>query len=104
MTDNLEAETVGDAIDGNIVVRRSDAAAGENVIESFGKLSDLAADDLDLILDRRDFLYLNAEPAQLGAEKIGVSVAGLARQNFVADDHDAGGFRHASFFTLLDLG
>jgi len=32
---------------------------------------------------------------QLGAEKMGIGVPRFARQDFVADDHDASSFRHA---------
>ena len=44
-------------------------------------------------------LHLDAELAQFGAEKMRVDVLGLARQDLVADDDDASGFRHG--FCLL---
>jgi hypothetical protein len=73
---------------------RPNSARGENIVELAGKLCHLAADDFDFVLDRRNFLHFDAQPSQLRAEKIRVAVAGFSRQDFVADNHDAGSFRH----------
>ena len=61
------------------------------------------ADQRDFVLDGGDLLDLDAQLAQLGAEKMRVDVLGLARQDLVADDDDASGFRH-SFCLLPQCG
>src|SRR6185369_14281209 len=43
----------------------------------------------------RYLLNLDAQLPQLGAEKMGIRVPRFAGQDFVANDHDASGLRHA---------
>ena len=49
MTDHFNAETMRDSVDGHIVMRRTDAAGGENQVEAFGESRNLLTDDLDVI-------------------------------------------------------
>ena len=79
MTDDFDAEAMGDAFDGDVIMGRADAAGSKNEIEALGKLGDLSADQIDFILDRRDLLHFDAKLAQLGAEKMRIDILGLAR-------------------------
>src|SRR5678810_965686 len=95
MTNHFDTQTVRDAFDGDIVVCRTDTAARENIIKTLGKTRGFLPDNLDIILDGRYLLNLDAQLPQLGAEKMGIGVPRFARQDFVANDHDASGLRHA---------
>src|SRR6185436_6626082 len=91
---DFETKAVGDALDGYIVMGWTDAAGGKNIIITSGKGRYFLADQPDLILNRRDFLNFNTEAAQLGAKKMRIDVLGLAGQDLIADNDNAGGFRH----------
>ena len=83
---------MGNAVNRYIVVGRPDPTGSKDVVVALGKPRHLLADELDFVLNRRDLLHFDTEPAQLGAEKMRVDVLGLAGQDFVADDDNAGGF------------
>ena len=88
---------MGDSLDGHIVMRRAHAARRKNEVESVSKAGYLLADELDDVGNRGDFLYFDSEPAQLGAEKIGIGILGFSRQDFVPDDYNASALRRGSF-------
>ena len=92
---------MGDTVDGYIVVSGSHPAGSENEIELLGERRNFFADELDNILYRRDLLHFDAQLAQLGAEEIRVDIVSLSRQNFVANDDDAGSFRHSAYLFIL---
>src|SRR4029434_10927331 len=98
MTTHVKAKAPADAVDGDIVVGRPDAAGRENVVESFGKGRHFVADELYFILNRRNLLHFNAQLTKFGAEKMRVDILCFSRQDLVADDDDTGGFRHDIYF------
>src|SRR5690242_21183462 len=79
MANHFNAQTVRDAFDGDIVVCRADTAAGKNIIKTLGKTRRFLPDNLDIILDGRYLLNLDAQLPQLGAEKMGIGVPRFAR-------------------------
>ena len=91
MLGDADAEGLGDAVGGDVVVRRADAAGGEDVVELLAHLVH-GGDDRRLdVGDDPAFRDPDAEQAELGGEVLDVGVLGAAAQDLVADDEDAGG-------------
>jgi len=88
---------VGDSLDRHIIVCRANATGSKDEVESTSEAGHFLTDKLDDVGNRGDFLYFDSEPTELGAEKIGISVLGFSRQDFVPDDHYASALRHTLF-------
>jgi hypothetical protein len=67
-----------DTFNGEIIVRRTNTAAGEHVVEALGESRDFPSDNIDIILDRGYLLNLYSQLPQLGAEKMGIRVPRFA--------------------------
>jgi len=90
MFGNADTEGLGDAVRGDVVVRRPDAAGCEHIVEF---LPDLVHGVDDRLLDVGDdpaLPELHAELVQLERQEVEVGVFGATAQDFVADDQQAG--------------
>ena len=81
------AERLGDAVGGDVVMRRADAAGGEDVgvsrAQRIYSASTIAASSSETT---RTSLQVDAERGQVIGDVADVLVLGAARQDFVADD------------------
>ena len=89
--DDRDAERAGDGLDRDVVVRRADAARGEEPVVRGGELAHLAGDFVDLVQDRHHAAELDAERAERPREDGDVRLLDLAGQELVADDERRGG-------------
>ncbi len=60
-----DAESPSHAVHGEIVVGRSHSAGGEDEIELRRKLPHLVSDEIDLVRNRQDPLYVDPKLAEL---------------------------------------
>ena len=80
------AEGLGDAFGGDVVMRRPDAAGGEH-IGVFRAQRVERLDDRGLVVgDHPHFLQVDADRGEIIGDVADVLVLGAARQNLVADD------------------
>ncbi len=86
-----DVEGGGDALAGDVVVSRADAAGGEHVGELLPDLVHRRDDRFGDVGDDADLAQGDPEIAQFGGEKADVGVLGAAGEDFVADDQHAGG-------------
>ncbi len=87
----LDAERLGDAVGGDVVMGRADAAGGEHVSVARAQRVE-RRDDLRLLVgDDADFLEIDADIGEVFGDIADVLVLGAARQDLVADDEDRGG-------------
>ena len=85
------AEGLGDAVGGDVVVRRADAAGGEHVGVARAQ-GIYGADDLGFYVGHNpDFTQVDAEGGEVFGDVADVLVLGPPRQDFVADDKDRRG-------------
>jgi len=94
VADDGHAHRTCHALDRHVVVRRPHAARGEDEVEGLAEGGDFFRDERDLVRDDGDASHLDAQLTQLAAEVGGVGVDGLAGQDLVADEDDAGRLRH----------
>ena len=85
------AEGGGDAFAGDVVMRRPDAAGGEDLIIGGAQFVHGADDARRDIRDHPDLLQRDAQRRQPLGDELHVDVLRAAGQNFVADDQDGGG-------------
>ena len=85
------AERLGDAIGGDVVVGRADAAGGEDI--GVGRAQRVErGDDRGLVVgDHPHFLEVDADRGEVFGDVADVLVLGPAGQDFVADHQDGGG-------------
>ena len=79
----------GDALAGDVVVGRADAAGGEHQVEAGAALVHGLDDGAGDVGDDADLADRQAEGAQALGEETDVGVLGAAREDLVADDQDA---------------
>ena len=91
MHDQRHAKGVGDALRGDVVMGRADAAGREHIIEAAPHLVDGGDDHLGIVRDDPRLAQPDAGLVQPLGEKGEVGVLGAAGQDLVADDQDAGG-------------
>jgi hypothetical protein len=84
------AESFGNRIGGDVIMRWADAACGENIVVPRAKRIDRLHDLIFLIRNDADFLQINADRCQDIGQMTDVAVLGAARQDFVADDEHGG--------------
>ncbi len=85
-----DAEGLGDAGRGDVVMRRPDAPGGEDIVVARAGLVD-GVDDVGLdIGDDAGLAQADAERRQLLGEEAEIHVLGAAGQDLVADDQDGG--------------
>ena len=86
-----DAERLGDAFGGNVVVGRADAAGGEHIGVARAQRI-YRGDDLRLFVgDDAHFLEIDADAGEIFGDVADVLVLGAARQDLVADHEDGGG-------------
>ena len=91
MLGDADAEGLGDAVGGDVVVRRADAAGGEDVVELPAHLVD-GGDDRGLdVGDDAAFAHLHAQLAELGGEVLDVGVLVRPLRISLPMTSDAGG-------------
>ena len=86
-----DAERFGHGIGGDVIVGRSNAAGCEDVGINRSDGIERRHDAVLLVGDNADFLEIDADFGQKGGDVAGVTVAGAAGKNLVADDQDGGG-------------
>jgi hypothetical protein len=86
-----DAEGLGDRVGGDVVMRRADAAGGEDIVELLPHLVDGGHDRGLDVGDDAAFPDLHAQYAEFGGEILDVGIARAAAQDLVADDDDTGG-------------
>ncbi len=96
---DADAEGFRDRVRRDVVMRRPDAAGGEDIGVA---RTQRVQGGYDLVFDVAHdarFLEIDAERAKLPGDVVGVGVLRAARENLVADDeHGCGGiFAHAAF-------
>ena len=89
------AERGGDAVHGDVVVCRADAARGQHVVERGRELAHVARDLGDHVGDHVHARHVDTLAAQLAQQVGRVLVLDLPRQDLVADDDDPGGGHRA---------
>ena len=93
-----DAESLGDAIGGDVVMGRADAAGGEHVGVARTQCIE-RRDDLRLLVgDDAHFLEIDADAGEIFGDVADILVLGTARQDLVADHQDRGGHRIALAF------
>src|SRR3989441_10211191 len=75
--DDSSVESTGDALHGDVVVRGTDAAGGEDEVVVAMELGDRRRDIVELVRDGEDAPHGDAERPQLAGEKRGVGVDDL---------------------------
>ncbi len=86
-----QVERLGDAAGGDVVVRRTDAAGGEQIGVALAQRIH-RGDDVGLDVGDHPHLHEpDAELGQLAGQVRQVGVGGAARQDLVANDHDGSG-------------
>jgi hypothetical protein len=85
------AERLGDRIDGDVIVRRADAAVVKQIVVRARRRVDRTCDCLGHIGDHAHFLEADALHAQPARDLGDVLVLCPARQDLVADDDQRGG-------------
>jgi hypothetical protein len=88
------AEGAGDAFGGDVVMRRADAAGGEDIGVFRPHLVHRGDDRLRHIGDDACLAQRDAHLAEAGRQELQVGVLGAAGQHLVADDQQAGGGIH----------
>ena len=83
------AKSRGDAFAGDVVVSRTDAAGGKNMVEAGAHFIDGGDDGVRHVRDNANFPHWNTEFAQTFRKEIDVNVLGAAGQDLIADDDDA---------------
>ena len=91
MLGDADAERLGDAVGGDVVVGRADAPGGEDVVELGPHLVQGGDDRLLDIGHHPAFHQPHAQLVQLEGQELQVGVLGAAAQDLVADDQQAGG-------------
>jgi hypothetical protein len=92
--DDAHIERFRHRFDGDVVVRGTDAAAGEEPVVRFRELLHFADDGVDVVHDDDDPPQENAERAKGASEDGDVRFFDLAGKNLVADDeHGSGRWR-----------
>ena len=89
--DDRHAEGLGDGVGGDVVMRRADAAGGEDVVERGAHLVDGADDDVLDVGDDARFAETHAPIVELPGQVLKIGVLRAAGENLVADDDDGGG-------------
>src|SRR5262249_44991163 len=82
---------LGDTVGGNVVVGRTDAAGGEDVVEPGAHLVHGIDDGLLDVGDNPYFHQPDSQLVQFQRQELQVGVLGAAAQDLVADDQQAGG-------------
>ena len=96
------AEGLGHGIRCDIVMRRADAAGGEDIGVT---ASERIHCRHDVVLDIRNnagFLEIDAERGEIIGEEAQVLVLGAAREDFIADEENGGGRRVSVHGAALD--
>ncbi len=84
-------ESLGDRIGSDVIVGRTDATGGEQVVVTVAQHID-GGDDFHLVVgDNASLLELDAEPGKMLGKEADVLVLGAAREDLVADDQHGGG-------------
>ena len=91
MDDNSHAERLGNCIDGDIIVRRADAAGGEQIIVARAQSVNRLDNCRGFIRDNTHFLQADALYAEEAGDLGDVLVMGAARENLIANDDQRGG-------------
>ena len=85
------AERLGDAVGGDVVVGRPDAAGGEDVGVAVPQRVERIDDRALLVADHADLHEIDADRGQIFRDIADVLVLGAAGQDFVADHQQGGG-------------
>src|SRR5437879_4850699 len=89
MVVDVDAKSLGDAVGGDVVMGRPDAAGGEDVIVTMPQCIQ-GGDDVVLIVgDDPDFLQVYADIGQIFRDEADILVLGPAGQDFIPDDQNA---------------
>ena len=88
---DLHPERIGDRLQGDVVVRRSDAARREHHIEPRRQRAHAVRDLLGHVGHDLDPAQRDAQGAKLPRQKTRVLVLHLAGQDLVPDEQDGGG-------------
>ena len=84
------AERLGDGVGGDVVVRRPDAAGGENVSVACAQRIERGDDFRLFVRHDADFLEVDADGRQILGDKADILVLGAAGENLIADDQKSG--------------
>ena len=85
---DADAERLGDAVGGDVVMGRPDAAGGKDVGVAISQRIK-GGDDVGLVVgDDADFLEVDPDIGQVFGDKADVLVLGPAGQDLVADDQN----------------
>ena len=85
------AERLGDAFGGDVVMRRADAAGGEEIGVARAQRVDRLDDRGFVVGDDAHFLEVDADGGEIVGDEADVLVLGATRQDFVADDQHCRG-------------
>ena len=99
---DADAERLGDAVGGDVVMGRPDAAGGKDVIVAISQCIK-GGDDVGLLVgDDADFLEVDPDIGQVLGDKADVLVLGPAGQDLVTNDQNArrDDLTHFLFLTL----
>ena len=81
-----DAEGLGDAFGGDVVMRRADAAGGENIGVARAQRVERVDDRRLVVGDDPHLLQVDADGGEIVGDEADVLVLGAARQDLVADD------------------
>ena len=84
-------ERLGDAVGGDVVVGRADAAGGEDVGVAVAQRVERVDDRRFLVADHADLHQVDADRGQIFGDVADVLVLGAPGQDFVADHQQSGG-------------
>ena len=94
------AKGARDAFAGDVIMRRANAAGGEDMVEFRANLVDRIDDHFRHIGDHAHFLHGNADFPQPCREELQIGIPGAAGKHLIADDQQAGGrVRHGSLLS-----
>src|SRR5688572_21029758 len=88
---DLDPESLGDGVGGDVVMGGADAAGGDDVIELHPALVDRVDDRVFDIGNDASLAQPHADLVQVHRQERQIGVLGAAGQDFVADHDQAGG-------------
>ena len=92
---DLHAERRGDAVGGDVVMGRPDAARGEHMVMAVRKRPHRGADRAGVVADHAHLFQVDAVAGQFTRQMVHVGIAGPARKDLVPDhQHRSGGVWH----------
>jgi len=89
--DDRHSEGLRHTLHGDVVVRRTDAARGEQPVVRGSQRTDFVRDHVDVVGDHHDAPQLDPELPKRARQRLDVRLRDLAGEELVADDERGGG-------------